>query len=403
MSLDRPSVYVLNSLLQVTDIIDNYYSLVWTEKYYAHGDFELNVPLTAYNQKVLKNRTFLMIDGSYSVMIIESIETNSGEKGDTMKLVGSSLESLLKSRVALKKFKIGDVEDYYSEWILEGTPSRIARDVFYGTCVLGQVSGADRIPFYVDSSFLASPTIPHSKEKVAVAVKPSSVYSVIENLAKTYDFGFRLIKHPRAQTLHFEVYTGFNRTALNQHGYAPVIFSYDLAAVDDITTYSVSRDETNVVYVVSRDFGTVIVKAAGIEHDIEPEGFDRMATTVYVDDLPEGISAGLAHDILKAKGEAVIMDSAPNVSFDGEVSHVLPYEYNSDYFLGDLVEVRGHYAVNYMKVIEHIYSVDNDGALKSYPTLNRYLSLTPGTWPTMMDRTWFGFEGDDDTTWSKMP
>jgi hypothetical protein len=398
MSTERPSVYVLNSLLQVTDIIDNYYSLVWTEKYYTHGDFELVVAPTLYHQKILKNRVFLMIDGSYSVMIVEAIETKFGKDGETMKLVGSSLESLLKSRVALKKSNANGAEDFSKEWVLEGTPLRIARDLFYQVCILGQVSGADRIPFYADGPFLQSPTIEPHNEKISISVKPSSVYSVLEDLAKTYDFGFRLIKNPRAPSLHFEVYTGFDRTSFNKHGNAPVILSYDLSAIDNLTTYSVSRDETNIVYVVSRDFGTVVVKAPGIE----PEGFDRMATTIYVDDLPEGIPSILARDLLRVKGEIAIMDSAPNISFDGELAHIFPYEYNSEYFIGDIVEVRGRYAINYMKVIEHIYSVDNDGELKSYPTLNRYLSPTPGSWSTMMDRTWFGFEGDD-TSWSQMP
>jgi hypothetical protein len=300
--------------------------------------------------------------------------------------------------VALKKSNANGAEDFSKEWVLEGTPLRIARDLFYQVCILGQVSGADRIPFYADGPFLQSPTIEPHNEKISISVKPSSVYSVLEDLAKTYDFGFRLIKNPRAPSLHFEVYTGFDRTSFNKHGNAPVILSYDLSAIDNLTTYSVSRDETNIVYVVSRDFGTVVVKAPGIE----PEGFDRMATTIYVDDLPEGIPSILARDLLRVKGEIAIMDSAPNISFDGELAHIFPYEYNSEYFIGDIVEVRGRYAINYMKVIEHIYSVDNDGELKSYPTLNRYLSPTPGSWSTMMDRTWFGFEGDD-TSWSQMP
>ena len=46
-------LYVLNKSLETTGVIDSYESLIWTPRYYTYGDFELYLPATDYNIKLI--------------------------------------------------------------------------------------------------------------------------------------------------------------------------------------------------------------------------------------------------------------------------------------------------------------------------------------------------------------
>ena len=94
-------------------------------------------------------------------------------------------------------------------------------------------------------------------------------------------------------------------------------------------------------------------------------------------DLPLGAEYDAA---LRQKGLEELAKHRPIIAFDGEIPQTGSYEYQKDYFLGDLVETRGAdgLATN-MRVTEQIFSSDAEG-VRSYPTLTIDLLITPGSW-----------------------
>lgn len=80
-------------------LIDTFTSLIWTERYNAPGDFELECPLNADAVNWVNNGCFAEIDESDYSMIIEEVNLESDyESGQTMTLKGRTLESILDRR-----------------------------------------------------------------------------------------------------------------------------------------------------------------------------------------------------------------------------------------------------------------------------------------------------------------
>ena len=66
-------VTVLNSLFQPVYIVDTYESMIWTDRYYECGDFELYTKLSDDIQKYAIPGNYLRISDSEHIMLIESI------------------------------------------------------------------------------------------------------------------------------------------------------------------------------------------------------------------------------------------------------------------------------------------------------------------------------------------
>ena len=93
-------IYVLDTNFNTIGIIDDYVSLVWNERYYQPGDFELNVPISSLGIPYLAMDNYLYIEKSKKMMIIETYEPNTDyEDGNVIKYSGRSLESILDRRI----------------------------------------------------------------------------------------------------------------------------------------------------------------------------------------------------------------------------------------------------------------------------------------------------------------
>ena len=72
-------VHVFNETLEVIGIIEDYYSLIWTERYYECGDFELEVPITYDGSPLIEFGNFLAIASSEMLMLIEYMKPSTSE------------------------------------------------------------------------------------------------------------------------------------------------------------------------------------------------------------------------------------------------------------------------------------------------------------------------------------
>src|SRR6059036_109541 len=118
-------LYILDSLLRRTAVIDRFESLIWTERFAEKGDFELVINSTHENRRLLVAGTRLALNESDRVMTVQSIEDKKDSDGKTILTVkGPSLESLLDDRAAIDGFA-GLTTD--PNWVLTDTPGNIAR------------------------------------------------------------------------------------------------------------------------------------------------------------------------------------------------------------------------------------------------------------------------------------
>ena len=91
---------VLNQSFESIAVIDNYKSMIWTDRYNAYGDFEIYFAMDTKLLSFLKEDYYLWSKDSEHCMIIESIKIDADvEDGNQLIVTGRSLESILERRI----------------------------------------------------------------------------------------------------------------------------------------------------------------------------------------------------------------------------------------------------------------------------------------------------------------
>lgn len=390
-------IYTLDSLFRRIDVIDNFQSLIWTERWAGWGDFELSIRSTPASRSMLIPDVFLSTDVAYSTMRIQTTEDTVDAEGlPILKVKGRSIESFFDDRLLAQKGMI----DPGLIWF--GVPVAFLTEMVNRfTSPTGVTNPLDAIPNLVMGRHPAIPAsnIPEPVENVVKWYKPQNLYTAMTEFANTWNLGFRLLLNPDNGMVYFDVYTGVDRTT-SQTTHGAVVFSPELDNIQNPTELNTVEDAKNVAFVIAQN-ESVEVYAPGILPDTD--GYERKVIAVS----PEGLDDMTGETLLSAMRQAGREELAkyrPLRAFDGEISQTSNYIYNKDYYLGDLVEIRNRDNVsNHMRVTEQIFVSDAEG-FRSYPTLALNTFVGPGSWlswPT--DKKWIDYDVDVDTVWGTLP
>lgn len=393
-------VYILDSLLRREVVVDEFVSLIWTERYREIGDFELVLHSTTTNRANFIKGKRLAVNESYRVMTVETVEDSTDTEGRRLlKVKGRSLESVLEDRVAMKttNFVLGD-----QVWQLTGTPKAIAEQMFADICVTGTLDANDVIPLLGGAALFPTDTIPPSPDTIDWYQEPAALFDALFDICEIYDMGFRLVRNPVTSQLQFNIYTGSDRT-LNQSTLQPVIFSPELENLQNTTELTSNSQSKNCAYVMTEVAGSYYYQLV-YDENIDPniEGFERKAlllkVTLEEDEvttIPDSI-----HDALQRRGKDELTKHRPFTAFDGEISQYSNYKYDIHYYLGDLVGMQNSDGnVNNMRVTEQIFVSDESGD-RSYPTLAINEFIQAGTWESWGFQVW---EDLGTETWADQP
>lgn len=94
------NLFILNKELDPIAILDDYVSLIWTDRYQKCGDFELVLSASSAILSTIKQDYYVWCSESDHTMIVEKILVNSDvEDGSTVTISGRSLESILDRRI----------------------------------------------------------------------------------------------------------------------------------------------------------------------------------------------------------------------------------------------------------------------------------------------------------------
>lgn len=386
-------VYILDDLYRRVTVIEKFESLIWTERYSAYGDFEMDVFSTLENRNQFVTGTLLCLQGSYRIMVVETIEDTTDDNGVALiKLTGNSLEAILDSRFA--RSNMTDNTTDLPKWLLDGPPADICGDMYRDICIYGVVDVADIIPNITEGSIFPAGTIPFPDTSINYAVDPSTLYAAIQTLCVTYLMGFRFVRNFETSEIHFDVYMGSDRT-LHQTVSPPVVFSPDLGNLQNTSQLKSIAPYKNVAYVLS-PVGTEIVYA--LEANSSTSGFDRKVLFINADDITD-TDPDVASAQMIQRGNEQLALSRKILVFDGEVTEASSYLYGRDYGLGDLVSLKSIDGdTNDMLVTEQIFVSDAQGD-RSYPTLVQGQEITPGSWLALPpSEAWE--DVPDDQTWS---
>ena len=98
MKIDLVYIHDENTLEKI-GLLDDFKSLIWNNKYYESGDFEIIVPLNTHNLNLLKRNRFITRPGLKEIAIIETVSAYSQNDTEEIKITGTMAQSLLSRRV----------------------------------------------------------------------------------------------------------------------------------------------------------------------------------------------------------------------------------------------------------------------------------------------------------------
>lgn len=392
-------IFILDALLRPIDVVDTYISMVWTERFALKGDFHLVTLSTIANRRKFAVDTMIMIPDSKRIMRVNTIEdTMDVDQGATLTVKGFELVSIFEQRVMAIKEEGGLPSDMLNPiaYFAGGTPLDLMSTMVWMVCISTsgwQLSPGDTVPYLQDYTTGPPSLYPPSNLPtpgtggIKWPQKVASLYSALVDVAKAYSIGFRFYKDPNALKLYFEPYVGCDRTT-NQVVYPPVVFSSDMSNLQATTEYIDNLPHYNNVVAIYEYKDPLDNEITLTKHEIvsDPElafssgGFDQKTKFITITQLPPEITLEDVPEYLQQLAAEELTRSRPTSIFDGEVDQQSQFLYERDYYLGDLVEVRGDTGgAAYMRVEEQIIKFDGTGKA-SYPSLVTRESISPGTW-----------------------
>ena len=381
-------LFTLDPLNRRQYVIDQYQSLIWTERWQAYGDFQLNIQSTYGARSILKPDTWLALDRSDYVMRIESVEDDDNSDGSRNLIVkGRDISSLFDDRFVPR----------YSYTTM--TPGDTARNMFHQVCVSGTWDAGDIITGITEGTFMPASTILEPADPITIDFSdPTATLfdGMVTQILTKYDLGFRILRKDSTGGLYFDVYAGSDRTT-DQTTLTPVVFSVQLGNLQNTKELTDISKAKNVAY-VKKDTGAYqIVYGTGV--DPTTAGFERRVMQVDASSLTGGTT-----DQFTAAGLEALAGARTSFLFDGEVSQQSQYVYGRDYNLGDLVEQQNiDGIVTNMRVTEQIFSSDNTGE-KHYPTLVANETINAGSWLAWNNnKAWFDLDSDTTDVWGNQP
>lgn len=348
MEKDFQEILVLNPNLETIKIIDTIKSLIWTDRYYGAGDFEIYTPVNLELMSFLQQDHYLWRKGSEHLMIIESIEIECDlEEGDHLIVTGRSLESILDRRIVWEQTILtGNFQDAIQTLLNENVISPAIEDRKISNFIFEPSTDPNILSLTVDTQI----------------ERGTNLYEAIYTLCFERGVGFKITLSD--DKFIFKLYKGQDRS-YDQFDNPYVVFSSNFENLINSNYIETKTNLKTVTLVDGEDNkSTVVGGGSGLtRREIYTD-----AKSIYrtIDGVTLTDDEYLAQ--LEQRGSEVLSEHSFSTSFDGELDSATTYKYGKDFFLGDLVQIINEYGIEVKaRVIEMIYSQDSSG-LKEYPT-----------------------------------
>ena len=346
-------VLVYNDNWELQIIVDNYESLVWTDKAKECGDFELYMYYDPDIWNTIKLGAFLRVkDSEHTMMVNKRDLKDTFEDAPRMIFTGKSMEYITSRRVVYKQIDV------------TGPPGDIVNKLLDENCIDG--------PYL--QQFAPDPTNPNNKYRgitglfrdgsnwrqelgdvdISKQYLGQNIYEAVSELVKTYSspMCYIFVHHTDDNKWRWRLGTGVDRS-WNQGTNEWVTFSSDFNNLKASEFVQDNDKYANAFYVTGADPGN---------------GMPRMTMPIErtVDDTPQGgFISGMKriekwidgsnvklkddnnHDVpmrtymneLRSYGHSSMREYVMETSFTGDVDPNIQWAYMRDYCIGDIVNV----------------------------------------------------------------
>lgn len=344
---------VLETDFSILAIVDDYESLIWTDRYRECGDFEIYVGVNSEYINLFKQERYIQISESEHLMIIESVEIKSDTTtGNHMIITGRSLESILDRRIV------------WQQTILNGNFQNGVESILNSNIISPSIADRKIENFIFNKS--EDETI--TRLTLDAQYTGENVYEIINNLCAQVDIGYKVLLNSELKFV-MNFYRGTDRS-YDQFNHPYVVFSPKFENIIN-TDYSESyKDYKTVTLVAGEGEGnerrTLSVGTGNglTRREIFTDARDISSKT---DDDIE-LSAEEYNNQLKQRGEEKLAEKVIEKKFEGKVEASKMFVYGTDFFLGDVIQIVNEYGIEgKARIIEIIHS-SSDKGVEIYPT-----------------------------------
>lgn len=355
-------LYLCSTSFQKIAIIDDYSSLVWTDRYTKHGDVKVVFDIDSPSLDAIKQNLYFSFTPSDSHMIIESLVTNYEKK--TVTVVGRCLKTLFERRLNRNHV----LQPSVIEESAAGAATKSVKDNCLDTPVVDDrfanvIVGDHYLPWGGGPS-----SIRDNGQK--------DVYSEIVSIVDEPLVGWKMEYRERYQhasggvhydKLVFHCYVGSDRTMGNTEGRGAVIFDPQLDNISDVSVVKSNELYKNVIAVRWGNNGTGWTYAKTGLYQVDNYRINRRVG-LYTPEVSIEEIEGRLDNAMNAYGRAEAARCAPINVMDGTALSDGPFKYGWDYFMGDKVTIGYDKKTRQeARVIEYIWSNDENG-WTHYPT-----------------------------------
>lgn len=375
------NLYALGTNFNKEALIDEYTSVIWTERFGDSGDVTLVVPDTAANRARFGDGAYLGSDETDQVMVLDTADIKNGE----MKLTGFTLDKLIfENRLVLHVPVTENAERWLSDnhagAFLEYVLTYFATPDGWTTWA-DAYFGGDTTPNGIDMPKQMLSNLVYAE--TATTLSPiysiqnrQTIYEIIKNVAAAAKIGFRLVPASITPISHLLAFYTWDK------GNSDVRFSALQDTLTDVSELRSKREYKTVAYASSPDFDPTDRITGGVEYTGVAYAYPGAATETGPNRRVMFVEKTGLTDAVVANNQTTynnLMNSAAadalaNNNFvkviDGEVVPQNQYTFGVDYRLGSLVELEDpHGTIQTALITEYIRSSDANG-FRAYPTVS---------------------------------
>ena len=346
-------VLVYDDNWELQAVVDNYESLVWTDKAKECGDFELYMYYDPDLWKTIKLGTFLRIaDSEHTMMVDKRDLKDTFEDAPRMIFTGKSMEHILCRRVVYKQIDV------------TAPPGDIVNKLLDENCIDG--------PYL--QQFAPSPTDPNKKyrgitglyrdgsnwqlelgnRQISQQYLGQNIYEAVSELLKTYSSPrcYYFVHHTDENKWRWRLGTGVDRS-WNQGTNEWVTFSSDFNNLKSSEFVQDNEKYANSFYITGADPGDNRPRITiPIERPVDDDpshgfnsGMKRIEKWIdgssirLKDDQNKDIPVQTYMNELMNYGYSSMREYVTETTFTGDVDPNVQWAYMRDYHIGDAVNV----------------------------------------------------------------
>ena len=319
------TLYIANDKLEVIGTVDGFKSLIWANRYSKIGDFELDIVYSDKAKELFKQDCYVWrdIDVINGVIerpkIIEYIQLINNTKEDYLHITGRDASAILGRRIIYPGEVLKDTVDNCIYYLID-------------KCVINPENNNRKIATF-DTS-----TESIIEEEIDSNVLGDNLLQYIENVCNDYKLGFRTdIIEGSERRFKFSIFNGEDRCDLE--------FSREMGNVIKFDYLSDMTNFRNMAVVAGTGEGTDR-KIIDIGDDLE--GLNRRELWVDARDLQNVDKDGRRipdEDYMKQleqRGSEKLSESKTKINNGCEIDPSKNYVFKRDYFVGDIVTIRGY-------------------------------------------------------------